>query len=80
MSDNQEATVSLQQVEEVIAGLEQYRERIINDSLEMAKKVKLPKKQVMAKLEQHPEIAKIDQALKNVRSQQAAMASSSTAE
>ncbi|NER30233.1 MAG: hypothetical protein F6J89_22065 [Symploca sp. SIO1C4] len=45
----------------------------------MAKQVKLPKKQVIAQLEQHPEITKIDQALENIRSQQAAMASSSTA-
>ncbi|NET03279.1 MAG: acetyltransferase [Merismopedia sp. SIO2A8] len=80
MSETQEATVSLQEVEEVIAGLEQYRERLINDAMKMAKQVKLPKKQVIAQLEQHPEITKIDQALKNIRSQQVAMASSSTAE
>ncbi|NEO33637.1 MAG: acetyltransferase [Symploca sp. SIO3C6] len=79
MSETQEATVSLQEVEEVIAGLEQYRERLINDAMKMAKQVKLPKKQVIAQLEQHPEITKIDQALENIRSQQAAMASSSTA-
>ncbi|NER27939.1 MAG: acetyltransferase, partial [Symploca sp. SIO1C4] len=69
MSETQEATVSLQEVEEVIAGLEQYRERLINDAMKMAKQVKLPKKQVIAQLEQHPEITKIDQALENIRSQ-----------
>ena len=57
-----------QEIEEVITGLEQYRERIINDTLEHAKKVKIPKAKVMAKLEQHPELSKIDKALNELRS------------
>ena len=57
-----------QEIEEVIKGLEQYRERIVNETLEHAKKVKISKAKVMAKLEQHPELSKIDAALNQLRS------------
>ncbi len=56
-----------QEIEEVIKGLEQYRERIVNETLEHAKKAKISKAQVMANLEQHPELSKIDQALNQLR-------------
>ncbi|MGD1809762.1 acetyltransferase [Dapis sp. BLCC M126] len=62
------STTQEQEIEEVIKGLEQYRERIVNEALEHAKKVKIPKAKVMAKLEQHPELSKIDQALNQLRS------------
>lgn len=68
MSETSEPTTQEQEIEEVIKGLEQYRERIINTTLEHAKKVKIPKAKVMAKLEQHPELSKIDQALNELRS------------
>ncbi len=61
-------TTQEQEIEEIITGLEQYRERIVNETLEHAKKVKIPKAKVMAKLEQHPELSKIDAALKDLRS------------
>lgn len=79
MSENLEAQESVQEVEAVIAELEQYRERIINDTLEMAKRVKLPKQKVMDQLEQHPEIAQIDAALADLRSRLAAGYTPSTA-
>ncbi|MGB3514068.1 MAG: acetyltransferase [Microcoleaceae cyanobacterium] len=59
-----------EEIEEVIKELEQYRERIVNDTIEMAKKVKMPKAKVMANLEQNPELSRIDGALKELRSQQ----------
>jgi hypothetical protein len=44
MSANLEAETSTpEDVQEVIAELEQYRQRLIDDTLEMAKKVKMPK-------------------------------------
>ncbi|MGD1700500.1 acetyltransferase [Dapis sp. BLCC M229] len=61
-------TTQEQEIEEVIKGLEQYRERIVNETLEHAKKVKISKAKVMAKLEQHPELSKIDLALNQLRS------------
>ncbi|MEM1169643.1 MAG: acetyltransferase [Cyanobacteria bacterium P01_H01_bin.35] len=56
-----------QEIEEVIKGLEQYRERFVNENLEKAKKAKIPKAKAMANLEQHPELSKIDQALNQLR-------------
>jgi len=70
MSETTLTPVSAEEIAEVIAELEQYRQRIIDDNLEMAKQVKLPKKLALAQLEKHPEIAKIDANLERLRSQQ----------
>ncbi|WP_287272831.1 MULTISPECIES: phycobilisome protein [unclassified Okeania] len=73
MSETIEANTStpkVQEIEEVITGLEQLKERIVNDTIETAKKVKMPKAKVMAKLEQHPELSFIDKTLKELRLQQ----------
>ena len=72
MSETTQKPASAEEIAEVIAGLEQYRERIIDDSMETAKGVKIPKKVVKSQLETHPEIAKIDAALEKLRSQQGA--------
>ncbi|MEH2310526.1 MAG: hypothetical protein V7K35_03645 [Nostoc sp.] len=66
-TDNQTA----QDVAEVIAELEQYRERLVQETTETAKRAKLMRVNVMAKLE--PELAKIDSALQELRNQQAAL-------
>ncbi|MEH2448352.1 MAG: hypothetical protein V7K18_22025 [Nostoc sp.] len=66
-TDNQTA----QDVAEVIAELEQYRERLVQETTETAKRAKLMRVNVMAKLE--PELAKIDSALQQLRNQQAAL-------
>lgn len=50
---------------EVMAELEQYRERLVNETLENAKKAKLIKAVVMAQLE--PELNKIDAMLQDLR-------------
>ena len=63
--------VTAQDVAEVIAELEQYRERLVQETTETAKRAKLMKVSVMAKLE--PELAKIDSALNELREQQAAL-------
>ncbi|MEH1920931.1 hypothetical protein [Nostoc sp.] len=63
--------VTAQDVAEVIAELEQYRERLVQETTETAKRAKLMKVSVMAKLE--PELAKIDSALQELRDQQVAL-------
>lgn len=56
---------------EVMAELEQYRERLVNETLENAKKAKLMKAVVMAQLE--PELTKIDAMLQDLRERLAAL-------
>ncbi|MEH1942682.1 MAG: hypothetical protein V7L01_21035 [Nostoc sp.] len=63
--------LTAQDVAEVIAELEQYRERLVQETTETAKRAKLMRVNVMAKLE--PELAKIDSALQELRAQQAAL-------
>jgi capsule polysaccharide export protein KpsE/RkpR len=70
MSD-QQATPTAEELAEVIAEFEEYRERLVNETMETAQKAKLMKKTVMAQLE--PELAKIDATLEALRSQQAAL-------
>jgi hypothetical protein len=65
------APTSAQELLEVIAELEQYRERLLNDTLAIAQKAKMQKKAVMAQLE--PELAQIDTILENLRQQEAAL-------
>ncbi len=67
-----------QEIEEVMAELERYRERIVSDILEMAKKVKISKQTAMAQLANHPEIAQIEAMLSDLRSRKAAMDAAST--
>lgn len=70
MSETSQETASTAEIDEVIAELELYRERIINEVLEMGKKIKLSKKAVTAHLENNPEIAKIDAALTVLKNQE----------
>ncbi len=67
MTDSMEKTVNNQEIMEVLTEFEQYRERLINETMETAKKAKLMKKTVMAQLE--PELAKIDAIIQNLRMQ-----------
>ncbi|GAB4550431.1 MAG: hypothetical protein Tsb0014_45000 [Pleurocapsa sp.] len=66
--------VTAQDLAAIIQEFEQYRERLINETLEAAKKAKLSKKQTMAKLE--PQIAEIDSKLQRLREQQANLTAS----
>ncbi|AOY83654.1 MULTISPECIES: acetyltransferase [Moorena] len=76
MSESQEAKPSAAEIEEVITELEKYRERLVNDVMKIAQKLKLPKKAVMAQIKNHPEIVKIDTALENLRPQESSLPSS----
>lgn len=54
-----------QELAEIISELEQYRERLVNDTIAMAQKAKIMKKQAMADLE--PSLAQIDANLEALR-------------
>ncbi len=56
-------------IAEVIEQFEQYRERLLSETITAAQRAKLSKKTAMAQIE--PELAKIDDALSNLRQQQA---------
>jgi len=60
-------TATTQDIAEVIAELELYRDRLIEESTETAKKAKLTKSMLMTQLD--PELAKIEAALAQLRSQ-----------
>jgi hypothetical protein len=69
MSENISTPPSAAEIAEVIAELEQYRERIVNELLQTAQKIKFSKKAAMEHIAQHPEIARIDTALEQLRAQ-----------
>jgi hypothetical protein len=77
MSEQPELTptdeVNPQELAEVITELEEYRERLVNETMETAKKAKMMKASVMAQLE--PELAKIDGILLQLREKQASASS-----
>jgi uncharacterized protein YdcH (DUF465 family) len=60
-----------EELTEVIAEFEQYRERLVNETITAAQKAKLSQKAAMAKIE--PELAKIDAGLESLRAQLAAL-------
>lgn len=61
---------NLEELSEIITELEQYRERLVNDTLSMAQRAKVMKSQALALLE--PNLAQIDATLEELRQQQAA--------
>lgn len=71
MTDNTSTPVTLEALAEVIAEFEQYRDRLVNETMEAAKKAKLSKKVAMSKLE--PQLAVIDSRLEQLRTQKANM-------
>ena len=64
-----DTTVTAEDLAELIVEFEKYRDRLITETLEAAKKAKLSKKATMAKLE--PQLANIDSKLQRIREQQA---------
>jgi uncharacterized coiled-coil protein SlyX len=60
-----------EELSEVIAELEQYRDRLVNDTLLMAQRAKVMKSQAMASLE--PNLAQIDSTLEDLRQRHAAL-------
>lgn len=74
MADSPQTPVTVEELAEVIAEFEQYRERLINDTLTAAKKAKLSQKQAREKLE--PQIAQLDAKLEQLRQQKDNMSAS----
>ena len=77
MSENQDKATTQQEtpeaIAEVISELEQYRSRIIEDTMAMAKQAKIMRSKAQANIENHPEIAKIDAILSDLHSRKAAL-------
>ncbi|MDJ0590534.1 MAG: hypothetical protein QNJ72_11140 [Pleurocapsa sp. MO_226.B13] len=67
--------VTAEDLAELIVEFEKYRERLISETMEAAKKAKLSKKAAMAKLE--PQLAEIDAKLDRIRQQQANLTANS---
>jgi uncharacterized protein involved in exopolysaccharide biosynthesis len=72
MADSSEMTAIEQstpeELAEIITELEQYRERLVNDTLSMAQRAKVMKAQALASLE--PSLAQIDANLEALRQRQ----------
>ncbi|MBD2163874.1 hypothetical protein H6G04_05585 [Calothrix membranacea FACHB-236] len=77
MTDTTELTssalASSEELNLAIAELEEYRERLVNDTLSMAQKAKVMKAQALASLE--PQLAQIDATLESLRQQQSSVTS-----
>jgi len=61
-------SVNKQELAKLIEEFEQYRERLLSETMTAGQRAKLPKKKVMAQIE--PELAKIEAALLTLRQQQ----------
>ncbi|MBD2213431.1 hypothetical protein H6G27_26675 [Nostoc linckia FACHB-104] len=77
MTDTTELTsnalASSEELNLAIAELEEYRERLVNDTLSMAQKAKVMKAQALASLQ--PQLAQIDATLESLRQQQSTLTS-----
>ncbi|MBW4643185.1 MAG: hypothetical protein KME23_09350 [Goleter apudmare HA4340-LM2] len=74
MADSPEITstnpATPEELTEAIAELEQYRERLVNDTLSMAQRAKIMKAQALASLQ--PQLTQIDATIEALRQQQSA--------
>jgi hypothetical protein len=70
-----ENLVTATDLAELIVEFEKYRDRLITETTEAAKKAKLSKKATMAKLE--PQLEDIDAKLQRLKEQQASLSASS---
>ena len=68
------AEATPQELTEIIADLEQYRERLVSDTLTMAQRAKVIKSKALSNLE--PQLAQIDATLQALRQQQATLTAS----
>ena len=71
MTETSNSTVTPEQLAEVIAEFEQYRDRLYNETMASAKKAKLPKKLALAQLQ--PQLDQIDGKLEQLRNQYATL-------
>jgi len=73
-SPESEAPETTESLDEMIAECQQYRDRLVNDTVAAAKRAKLPKSAVMKQLE--PELAKLDRALEELKQRKALLEAS----
>ena len=66
-NDGGVATPSVEELREVIDQFEQYRDRLINDAMETAKRAKMKQADIMIRIQ--PELDKIDAALEQLKAQ-----------
>ncbi|HHP7232675.1 MAG TPA: hypothetical protein ACFCUY_17690 [Xenococcaceae cyanobacterium] len=71
MTENNNSEVTPEELAAVIQEFEQYRERLVNDTMETAKKAQLSKKLVMEQLQ--PQLNQIDDKLAALRAQHEAL-------
>ncbi|MGD1854798.1 MAG: hypothetical protein ACFB2W_11160 [Leptolyngbyaceae cyanobacterium] len=69
--DTATSNVSIEEINELIVEFEKYRERLVTETVDAAKKAKISKKETMARLE--PELAQIDAALTQLQAQLATL-------
>lgn len=62
---------TVESLSEMIEQCQQYRDRLVNDTVAAAKRAKLPKSAVMKQLE--PELAKLDGALEELKQRKVAL-------
>ena len=67
-----EVPETVESLDEMISECQQYRDRLFNDTVAVAKKAKMPKSTVMAQLE--PELAKIDAMIEGLKQRKANLA------
>ena len=77
-TDTTTPQASIEEIAELITEFEKYRERLLTETLDAAKKAKMSKKETMARLE--PELAKIDAALAQLNEQLATLQPEAAAE
>jgi flagellar hook assembly protein FlgD len=65
---------SLTELEEAIAELQEYRDRLVSDMTAMAQKAKISKSQMMTNLE--PELQQIDKAIEGLQVQKTSLVGS----
>ncbi|MBH8563439.1 hypothetical protein I8748_14810 [Nostoc sp. CENA67] len=63
--------IAAQELTDIIAELEEYRERLVNDTLAIAQRAKILKSQALAQLE--PYLNEIDAKIQELRTHQAAL-------
>ncbi len=71
LAENPAEPATAEALTEIIAELEQYRERLVKDTLSMAQRAKIMKSQALANLE--PSLAQIDAQIEALRQQQAGL-------
>jgi len=70
MLDQQKRNCSPEEIERAITELERYRERVVNELFQSARRVEVSHKQTMAKIGKNPEIMRIDAEIQKLQAKQ----------